>query len=127
MPLSRLIQLVILSLVFLCAAAAAQPKTKTSPASSSSSKAVSATLNGSDSAPKALQPRTLNELFQAARDDGHVNVIVTLDLGTTFQSEGQLSTAAVDQQRDRKSTRLNSSHVAISYAVFCLKKKKKKE
>src|SRR5690625_1126281 len=27
-------------------------------------------------------------------------------------------------QRDRKSTRLNSSHVAISYAVFCLKKKK---
>src|SRR5690625_4626709 len=29
-------------------------------------------------------------------------------------------------ERDRKSTRLNSSHVAISYAVFCLKKKKKK-
>src|SRR5690625_6291321 len=28
--------------------------------------------------------------------------------------------------RDRKSTRLNSSHVAISYAVFCLKKKKHK-
>src|SRR5437660_12454845 len=27
---------------------------------------------------------------------------------------------------DRKSTRLNSSHVAISYAVFCLKKKKRK-
>src|SRR5215475_4867022 len=29
--------------------------------------------------------------------------------------------------RDRKSTRLNSSHVKISYAVFCLKKKKKNE
>src|SRR5690625_1938188 len=29
-------------------------------------------------------------------------------------------------QLDRKSTRLNSSHVAISYAVFCLKKKNKK-
>src|SRR5437868_10316220 len=28
---------------------------------------------------------------------------------------------------DRKSTRLNSSHVSISYAVFCLKKKKKKQ
>src|SRR5258705_9533127 len=28
---------------------------------------------------------------------------------------------------DRKSTRLNSSHLGISYAVFCLKKKKKKE
>src|SRR5690625_6175322 len=30
-------------------------------------------------------------------------------------------------QLDRKSTRLNSSHVAISYAVFCLKKKKEKQ
>src|SRR2546426_7572257 len=29
------------------------------------------------------------------------------------------------QGRDRKSTRLNSSHLVISYAVFCLKKKKK--
>src|SRR2546422_5652682 len=32
--------------------------------------------------------------------------------------------SAVRQQRDRKSTRLNSSHGYISYAVFCLKKKK---
>src|SRR5204862_2851466 len=31
------------------------------------------------------------------------------------------------QGADRKSTRLNSSHVEISYAVFCLKKKKKKK
>src|SRR3989442_9857958 len=31
---------------------------------------------------------------------------------------------ACRQRRDRKSTRLNSSHVRISYAVFCLKKKK---
>src|SRR5256885_10557946 len=30
-------------------------------------------------------------------------------------------------RRDRKSTRLNSSHLVISYAVFCLKKKKKKQ
>src|SRR5256885_5167115 len=30
-------------------------------------------------------------------------------------------------QPDRKSTRLNSSHLVISYAVFCLKKKKKKK
>src|SRR5256885_15378540 len=30
------------------------------------------------------------------------------------------------QRGDRKSTRLNSSHLVISYAVFCLKKKKKK-
>src|SRR5437870_10243184 len=31
------------------------------------------------------------------------------------------------RDKDRKSTRLNSSHVAISYAVFCLKKKKTKD
>src|SRR5439155_15716629 len=31
----------------------------------------------------------------------------------------------INNNPDRKSTRLNSSHVAISYAVFCLKKKKK--
>src|SRR5690606_40364864 len=40
---------------------------------------------------------------------------------------GQLRVALrVQCQPDRKSTRLNSSHVKISYAVFCLKKKKKK-
>src|SRR5437660_4335276 len=31
----------------------------------------------------------------------------------------------IEKHKDRKSTRLNSSHVAISYAVFCLKKKNK--
>src|SRR5690625_6449906 len=35
-----------------------------------------------------------------------------------------LGPAIATHLRDRKSTRLNSSHVAISYAVFCLKKKK---
>src|SRR5437667_4051919 len=30
-------------------------------------------------------------------------------------------------ERDRKSTRLNSSHITISYAVFCLKKKKRRD
>src|SRR5690349_23978361 len=34
--------------------------------------------------------------------------------------------ANAPEDEDRKSTRLNSSHVEISYAVFCLKKKKKK-
>src|SRR3989475_8099594 len=33
---------------------------------------------------------------------------------------------ALNQMEDRKSTRLNSSHSQISYAVFCLKKKKKR-
>src|SRR5690625_2853379 len=82
----------------LCTAAFAQPATTSS--HTRPAVAVSA-IQGEPSSdqPNALQPRTLNELFQAARDDGHVNVIVTLDLGTAFQSEGQLSAAAVDQQR----------------------------
>src|SRR5436309_4384145 len=37
------------------------------------------------------------------------------------------SAFAASTMLDRKSTRLNSSHVKISYAVFCLKKKKKKK
>src|SRR5439155_17335136 len=44
------------------------------------------------------------------------------DLGDLTEA----GSASVELRRgDRKSTRLNSSHVAISYAVFCLKKKKK--
>src|SRR5947208_3843810 len=35
--------------------------------------------------------------------------------------------AGLSKRSDRKSTRLNSSHQIISYAVFCLKKKKKKQ
>src|SRR5690554_7651185 len=36
-----------------------------------------------------------------------------------------LDTSNLPKRKDRKSTRLNSSHVRISYAVFCLKKKTK--
>src|SRR2546422_4672691 len=38
-----------------------------------------------------------------------------------------MSTLALSEMLDRKSTRLNSSHGYISYAVFCLKKKKKED
>src|SRR5690348_18448500 len=44
--------------------------------------------------------------------------------GTVEQGKGSGSPSTVPV--DRKSTRLNSSHPSISYAVFCLKKKKKK-
>src|SRR5438045_7022049 len=40
------------------------------------------------------------------------------------QHRRRISSAWESGQRDRKSTRLNSSHLGISYAVFCLKKKK---
>src|SRR5690606_5950675 len=44
--------------------------------------------------------------------------------GTNTDVEVHNSLKAIDDEKDRKSTRLNSSHVKISYAVFCLKKKK---
>src|SRR5436190_18712215 len=40
---------------------------------------------------------------------------------------GTVSTPSDVKETDRKSTRLNSSHTVISYAVFCLKKKKKQK
>src|SRR5438309_5723994 len=49
-----------------------------------------------------------------AQDNYRVSKSVTLNIGLRYERLGQL---------DRKSTRLNSSHSSISYAVFCLKKK----
>src|SRR5207249_7290520 len=43
---------------------------------------------------------------------------------TFFGSKGVYTAGTTVSGKDRKSTRLNSSHVSISYAVFCLKKKK---
>src|SRR3712207_8502386 len=51
---------------------------------------------------------------------------VDVDLGDARQV-GDLLGDGGDAMLDRKSTRLNSSHANISYAVFCLKKKKKKK
>src|SRR5690606_41937930 len=50
-------------------------------------------------------------------------------VGKKYEQEGIIKNGAklINAVRDRKSTRLNSSHVKISYAVFCLKKKKKKK
>src|SRR5438128_7838286 len=49
-------------------------------------------------------------------------------LAAGFDPRRPLAQSSADpgHDRDRKSTRLNSSHGSISYAVFCLKKKKKK-
>src|SRR5205807_4824217 len=47
-------------------------------------------------------------------------------LPPTTQQAGQFMIEVLRAMEDRKSTRLNSSHLVISYAVFCLKKKKSK-
>src|SRR2546422_9921715 len=48
------------------------------------------------------------------------------DRGVAGGPEGARGKRGAEPRPDRKSTRLNSSHGYISYAVFCLKKKKKK-
>src|SRR5436190_9513005 len=45
-------------------------------------------------------------------------------LARVLQRQGHSTKTSSASMRDRKSTRLNSSHTVISYAVFCLKKKK---
>src|SRR3989442_10842314 len=54
-------------------------------------------------------------------------VILRFGIATNYRdwAEGASGMRLVQVVIDRKSTRLNSSHVRISYAVFCLKKKKK--
>src|SRR5207249_8172186 len=52
------------------------------------------------------------------------DLIVAGEIGLAQFSDIAAFVAEGARMRDRKSTRLNSSHVSISYAVFCLKKKK---
>src|SRR5207302_8556471 len=58
--------------------------------------------------------------------EGVLPAIIGDDRSRDVELVGQLVQAdEKPRPKDRKSTRLNSSHVKISYAVFCLKKKKK--
>src|SRR5690606_41430480 len=59
--------------------------------------------------------------------DGRPDLLVELAVQRVVHVAVELHLAGGDlaEGEDRKSTRLNSSHVKISYAVFCLKKKKK--
>src|SRR5699024_11910019 len=62
--------------------------------------------------------------FTDFRDQIIVAWAVKNDHGYFLRANAFRFRYCVDVERDRKSTRLNSSHVSISYAVFCLKKKK---
>src|SRR5207249_7156424 len=73
----------------------------------------------------SVVPVERHVLARDQADAGAVQICHTVhvqqDLGVPFSNE---PIERLTQQLDRKSTRLNSSHVSISYAVFCLKKKK---
>src|SRR5438132_2222595 len=73
-----------------------------------------------------LSPTTSSDILNAHVTEG-VELLKQYHFPTTIreivqQHQGTISRIVVG--KDRKSTRLNSSHTVISYAVFCLKKKK---
>src|SRR5262245_64704184 len=55
----------------------------------------------------------------------HLSTIIPFSAFRAKEAIGAVGVTGDVLNRDRKSTRLNSSHLGISYAVFCLKKKKK--
>src|SRR5256885_9917412 len=65
---------------------------------------------------RAVHPLRDDHLRRAGHHPGNQHVVVTGE---------RLGEGPLVVRLDRKSTRLNSSHLVISYAVFCLKKKKK--
>src|SRR5690554_7630291 len=77
--------------------------------------------------------RSLNEHIKEAFTDVDFNTEMPIVTGYAQCVEGLMRTfdrgysEMTFSKIDRKSTRLNSSHVRISYAVFCLKKKKKQK
>src|SRR5690625_6992779 len=84
-------------------------------------------------APPSTYPLSLHDALPISVDDleyvaGQIERMTAdeRDLRDRKVRGGAPFAPVIEGLKDRKSTRLNSSHVAISYAVFCLKKKKSK-
>src|SRR5205085_5287604 len=77
--------------------------------------------DAADTYGNGLSEELIAKAFPKQRDE----VVIATKVGYDFVTHGE-SRGRGQNRRDRKSTRLNSSHSQISYAVFCLKKKKKK-
>src|SRR5256885_7325187 len=67
--------------------------------------------------------RSVERADAAGEDDGAAQGVVAVGIELARHGLAQFAR----HLEDRKSTRLNSSHLVISYAVFCLKKKKNNE
>src|SRR5699024_12047634 len=93
---------------------------------------VTITLDGRRPMPVEIQALTTHQVAPNPRrttagvDSARVSMTLAVLHGRLGVDTGarDVYVATVGGARDRKSTRLNSSHVSISYAVFCLKKKK---
>src|SRR2546426_8515657 len=75
----------------------------------------------------AIADEDLSGTVVERRDRGLGLDVVERQALERLQERGQVEVADRRREEDRKSTRLNSSHLVISYAVFCLKKKKKQD
>src|SRR5256885_9578703 len=80
-----------------------------------------------------VRPRAREELLDVARLDAEREPSLIADrrhvrrrarAGVREARHGRIDGARLEEPEDRKSTRLNSSHLVISYAVFCLNKKR---
>src|SRR5207253_11242216 len=78
-----------------------------------------------DTATTEIYTLSLHDALPISGHRGSASLLQRIRHGPTI-GPPRAYAARCGEDQDRKSTRLNSSHVAISYAVFCLKKKKKK-
>src|SRR5947208_6959560 len=76
-----------------------------------------------DGLPAEADPQEREDRGQGHQRDHAADLI--LQRGEECEVDLVLAGGRLDHHQDRKSTRLNSSHQIISYAVFCLKKKNK--
>src|SRR5690606_40119902 len=79
--------------------------------------------------PRSRRHGVLDQLqrFTAIRGADHSSSSFPQSASAFFRNTSRAAVSASAASLDRKSTRLNSSHVKISYAVFCLKKKIQKK
>src|SRR5437867_10177219 len=80
------------------------------------------TVKGYDGKEVVVEARARNR--ESARSNSNMKRIIVSSTGLSVEEENNQVRINTDSYIDRKSTRLNSSHRTISYAVFCLKKKK---
>src|SRR5437762_3920743 len=78
----------------------------------------------SDSSPRTEPSLPDSAVFTASRNAFALSGLMACRIGPSLFRKAPMSAASWVWLTDRKSTRLNSSHRCISYAVFCLKKKK---
>src|SRR2546430_5100872 len=78
-----------------------------------------------DTATTEIYTLSLHDALPICAEPGHAPDVAGADPDSRWRPVRRRPQGNLDRRQDRKSTRLNSSHSQISYAVFCLKKKKK--